>query len=141
MAGKRLKLTPTYFFHTLPVAVPLPRSPSSSNPLAATTCTPIAVLCLYCLMLLAAFQLVDAVADPGDAELFFGATVGGQIIVGIVVVALLAFITFHVRRSTCQWRKTRTIVRETAQSRRNSKWRVVRLFQLYIELRGPNSLW
>ena len=92
-------------------------------------------------MLLAAFQLVDAVADPGDAELFFGATVGGQIIVGIVVVALLSFIIFHVRRSTCHWRKTRTIVREAAQSRRNSKWCTVRTFQLFLELRGPNSLW
>ena len=139
MAGKRLKVILRSLLlriaSTLYLAVPSPRL------LTSLATTSLAALFLYCLLLLFAFQLVDAVADPGDAELFFGATVGGQFIVGIVVVTLLAFIIFHVRRSTCQWRKTRTNVRESSQSCRDSKWRAVRIFQLFLELRGPNSVW
>ena len=99
---------------------------------------------LYSLVLLGSFQIAklrERERTKGHTELYFGATVAGEIIVGFTLILLLAFITFHIYRTTCGWRSAHKSVRALAQSRRNSKWRAVRLFQLYIELRGPNSVW
>ena len=96
---------------------------------------------MYCLAVLFSFQLIDMLSDPGDAELYFGTTVAGQVLVGIVVLILVLSSLAQIRSNTRNWRNAYETAQATAKSRRNSNWRIIRLAQLYIELRGPNSPW
>ena len=97
------------------------------------------VIVLYAAIIVALPFVADELTHAGTAETYLHVTMSVQVVVGSICVMLIFFAVWTIRRATCARESTLEDIAKTAEARRDSKWFVIRVFELIQEGKGPNS--